>query len=724
MITMRMKNFTLYILLFVTVFLCGCSAGEDLDSIFGGDFADARELQGVEAVIEGAPGAATRAGTVTTLEEYVGRSSFEAEEQIMFTKICRTTSPISNFTYPTSNEYDGIIFEAISSSSSSSTGVGWSRKKIDEAKEPDRVYWTDATSNHTFVAYSTPKKYDSSFDWKKYTLNAGGESSQVCYIGSLGDPMAKGAIEYTSNDDLEKEDLLLAYNTEMVAEPGGSVALVKFYHALSSVRVVVNISGFSPTDNSDDTKTKVSDLYMLNQPTMYIWMQANAGAQELRNFSGGTPQDIINEAYGDTGTPAYDQTKDLKLWIPDADGTGDKKSKTFTFYGITAPHDMSSTDELSLRFKVTYPNPLKPSTETVEKDYTATLTDVDFEPGYNTTINISLNHKNEEMTVGVLYENWKFIATPDAGNLSKNTTFLQGTDPTLVTTIGEDNCTIDDATWLYKDGETIYDIYGHDGSASAPYQISTANQLLAFAIEVNNKMNFNGKYVRLDADITMQASSDKTTAESGTATPISWIGIGNGTTSFDGTFIGDGRNINRLYGSPLFNSLGSNAIIEQLNLTAIGITGSGALAESNAGQINGCSILNDVSLSGATSGALVGTNSGIIHACYHIGGTESSAASASVGGLVGSNTGTISNCYHAGNVTGTTIGGITASSSGTLTNNYYDKTLLTAATNLGGVTGKKTSEMIKSTFVTDLNGSMTDWEYIYQQANYPTVQKK
>lgn len=830
------KEIVRYIAVLAAVSLfAGCTTDSIHDGVDAQHMADARELSGIQAVIVGGNNdGSTRSGTVTTLADYVGRSTFKDGDGIMFTKIQRTTGALEGFIYPNSNAFDGIQF--------SYANGGWSRIKGDG--EPDRIYWTDATSNHTFIAYSIPENYisrykkttdettnettivlntvyndgnTSKYDWKGYAAQ-----TPKYYLGSLGDPTQAGTndiIDYTLtaeeqlldqvvkgettvyyNHKLEREDLLIAYDTEMKAEPGGSVALVKFHHALSSVRVVVDISGFSSSPEAEDNKTVVSDMLLKNQPTMYVWQQANACAIPLRAESATTnDQPMVNTAWnnGDSNLPAYDQRKDIKLWIPRPAGTGSGQSRLFTFYGITTPQpsdymttlgDGSKYKNVELEFKVTYPDPLKPST-TVTKDYKATVANVLFRAGYNTTINISLNHQNEEMTVGAEYENWQFIATPDVGELKKNSTFLQDTkrwvDETAtpkepnITIVGDEKATMDDATWLYELNNTIYDIYGHDGSAAHPYQISTAYQLLSFAYEVKAGRKFTGKYIRLDADLTLQKSSAKTTAEidpvddadnyGNASAPLEWIGIGDGTdtNAFDGTFIGGNRFIYRLYGKPLFMSLGSNAKIEQLQVQAINILdtehfsysvdGGGLFADNNAGMICGSKVVGDISFSGTTAGAFVGTNTGTIFVSYHIGDTKGTATTGTptTGGLVGINSGTIASCYHAGKVMGSTdtaTGGIAGAGTGTYDNNYYNSTLLTSPTftPTSGVTGKSSADMTKKTFVEvttkvgdedvltgGINYGIIRWrtperiaagydnyQYVYQPANYPKLEKK
>lgn len=756
------KLFHPYIVLLAAVVLAGCSVKEVLVPEESG----ALELKGVRPVI--VEGTGTKAGTVTPLADYVGRSEFVGGDQVVFTRICRTDEPLGTFTYPGENAtYQGIVFQA-------GAEGGWQR--ISDGG-PERIYWTDAASEHTFIAYGVPQDASSpGYDWKsfKYTTS---ESAKTYYIGSLGNPLLTGEddiIDYSLtpeeqetnkktinnvlvyfNPKLEKEDLVIAYSEEMKAEPGGSVALVQFYHALSSVRVVVNISGFSSSSTAADNEAVVSNMFLLHQPTMYAWEQSGYGAQPLREAD----QVVIDGAWGAGEKPAYNQRKDLKLWIPRPAGAGDKQSKTFTFYGITTPQPSNYISTLAeddvhryaeLSFDVTYPNPLMPS-QMVTHTYKASLKDVYFDAAYSTTINISLNHKNEKMTIGAEYENWQFVATPDVSELFKNSTFLQDTDRYVpgtdnvpnVTIVTDEQATADDATWLYQSGENVLDIYGHNGSSvEDAYQISTAYQFLSFAYEVKSGNTFEGKYVRLDADLTLQASSEKTQVEipsddesyPDAPSAISWIGIGESGKPFNGTFLGGDRYIYSLYGSPLFAQLGPKAKIVKLQVSAVqpadnsaSVTGDGLLAQSNAGLLSACKVDGNVTLSGETTGAFVGTNTGTVYACYHIGNT---GGSGTTGGLVGSNSGTVRNSYQVGKVTGTTTGGVAGSNSGTLTTTYFNSTLTSPTASFEGATGKSTLEMTMPGFVTALNigigefaGTAPDnlWSFVLRPADYPKI---
>ena len=821
------------------VLLTGCSTDSLQENVASSKAADPHELTGIRAVVAGSDQSITRAGTVTTLQDYVGRSEFKSGDKAVFTNIQRTSYSLASFTYPgdgydkngdgvisDDEKYEGIQFEA-------GDEGAWTRT---EGIGPERVYWTDAESEHTFVAYGTPLNRTSEtptddFDWKQYKPTS--ESSKTWYLGSLGDPTQPGIgetgydastnfIDYyltpeqqatnttTKNDVttysnplLDKEDLLIAYDTKMKAEPGGSVALVKFYHALASVRVVVNISGFAASSSAADTKTKVSNMRLLHQPTMYIWKQEGTNAQPLNSAARdgtATDQDILNGLW--TGTaPKYNQRKNIRLWIPEPNGRGNDQNKTFTFYGITVPQPasyVSTLDEndpyrmVELQFDVTYPNPMNPTTMqtktyTAKLPYGETYSDGDdttsdkgvhFEAGYNTTINISLNHKNEQMTVGAEYENWQFVATPDQGRLKMHSTFLKDVLKSSVTIANEDAATIDDATWLYKEGSDVKDIYGHTGdSKEDAYQISTAYQLLSFAYEVKSGRDFKNKFVRLDADLTLQASTSVTSPEiipTGEdsqsfdgATLIEWLGIGKSGKPFDGTFLGGNRSINRLYGNPLFVELGENAKIEHLNVNAISINndkttithtvkGGGLFADINKGRISGSRVVGDVELSGTDgyAGAFVGKNmeTGAIYASYHIGETKG-VGTTHVGGLVGNNDkGIISCCFQAGVVSGGTTAnrGIAGDNTDNankdnIYNTYFNKELFNYDSPSTNVVGKTTAEMTKEQFVTDLNTGIDIWreettetvhdktglghtdydnyQYVHQPANYPKLKQ-
>lgn len=693
-------------------------------------------------------GSVTRA--VATVQDYVGRGvdiadsqekekDFESGDKITLTRIQRTANTISDFTY--------------SNISFSNSGGSWSR-----TTNPDsRIYWSDAENHHTFIGYSLP---DETFvnKWKQK------EQNSDAYYSCIGNPENDSEdIDFTSewdtdgketvsgNEKIKKEDLLLTHDLTKKAEPGGSVAKLYFYHALANVRVIVDIRGFSASADAMDTHSRVYDLILKDMPVMYKWQQKDAKAEPL------TGADDLPT--GSTWT--WDLKKDIKTWQPHPDGTGTNAERVFTFYALAVP----GTTNLVMPFKVRYPKPLNP-TDTQEKDYTARLDNVELKAGYCTTINISLNHSNEEMTVGATYIDWEFKESPDQGSLRKNSVYLDNTDRSKLTIVGDEKATLDDAVWLYNemvyngDGQlvakrdngklVIKDIYGHTGdSEDDAYQISTAQQLLSFAYEVsggnsttgrqtqngvensdftNGGMDFSGKYIKLDADIILQPTRNNTS--------INWIGIGDATHAFKGTFLGGGRIISKLMGSPFFMNLSSAAKVEDLRLQDIEDIGSGtgALAETNAGTILACKVEGKVtSTSDNPVGGIVGTNTGTLTGCYHL---NMVAGKGNVAGIAGTNSGTINVCYDASVLTKGGSGsayGIAASNSGTISNSYYNnkltKVIAGVAPEEGTITsseGKTTVEMQKADFAGTLNTAWgsSDYKYVYHPADFPTIEKK
>ena len=574
----------------------------------------ALEIRGITAAIDGDNVAATRATDETTVT--VGRAAFAANDKIVFTEIRRTNSPLKEFTYKNIRYlYDG---------------KSWARTEVESGKE--KIYWTDGASAHTFVGYSLPSS-DYQFD-----------NGDGTYAGELGRDFTTAIDFSTGNEVMKAEDLLLNFNANTKAETGGLSTKVSFAHALSQVRVVVDIDDYAAGDI--DKQLTVANMVIQQQPTKFTWT-----AQ-------GTNIDLVA-----TGQ-SY---KDIKLF-----------QSGFTFYGLTTPH----LDNVDFSFDVTYPKALNPS-ETVTKTYKGTFENVQFYSGKCTTLTITLNHRNEQMYMSVTYNDWNLVPTPDLGVLRKKSTYMtMNVDNTAIKTHSQvDN--IDDAIWLYESNNVVKDVYGNDGtSAATAFRITSALQMLAFAKEVNNGYKFEGKYVRLDADITMQSSA--------TASDYEWKGIGEGGKEFNGTFLGGDRYINRLSGSPLFVKLGSNACVEQLYITAIGEVSTGALAGTNAGIIGGCKVIDDVTLSGTPAGALVGTNTGTIHASYYTG----------AGNLVGTNndgdkTGTIVGCYQASDIT-----------------SFTNSTLTTFVSNLNSSLNK---------WYDDNSFKRTQFNYTFTPGNYPTV---
>lgn len=638
-------------------------------------------LKGIRADIWQDP--PTRA--VTPLVDSIGKYGFLTTDMIVFTKIERTKRPIR----PTFS-YEGVQY----SCQISDKNVSWKRES-----PADDIFWSDGLEPHTFIGYILPHNDDqtaveSGYDWHH-------DTTKDVYYGSIGNPTdAREVIDYTGapqlgedqkapydTEKLRKEDLLLTYSTEMQNED--AMARVHFHHGLASIRVAVTITGYSSTGEDPDAQTEVTDMVVHNQPTMYKWNNHGFSAAPLEEGD----QAILN-GFSDWGgeAPAWNQKKEMKLWQPRKyHGTG--ASRTFTFYGITAPGEQSQVD---MTFKVSYPNPLDPNqTNRLEKEYTATLQlpdskNVEFRPGYCTSININLNHKDEKMTVGAEYMSWKFDPAPNEGSLRKNSTYLSYTERSKITIVGDPQATVYDATWLYVDPSTrkILDVYGNDGSGEHPFLISTADQLLSFAYEVkginrtsttyrdldgtdktlSDGFAFTGYFVKLDADITLQPNDNVMHDAEGfyaldsngnrtTPTGIVWPGIGDTDKPFNGNFLGSSCYINKLYGKALFTYLGPNAIVEHVFISkTLGITSKGSVAEVNEGVICGFNVEGDIKVEDRNAdycGSIVGLNTGVLLACSHIGDTEGYGT---VGALVGKNDGVVAVCYCVGNAKTKTSG--------------------------------------------------------------------
>lgn len=704
--------------------LLSCADEEDL----------MRNKDAQEIVISTAiPGGSNETRAVAIVADYVGRGivvenssdkDLESGDKIRLTLIKRTDQPLTKFTY---TDVDFL-----------NTAGSWDRTSDTD----HRVYWSDAEHAHTFIGYSLPNDAFAS----KWIEKKSGDGTLSTFYSCIGDPLKSNTqeiIDFSSvfdtdgnetisgNTKIKAEDLLLTHDTKKTAETGGSVAKLYFHHALANVRVIVDIRGFAATSDALDTHTRVSDLVLKNMPMMYKWKQMSFEAEPLTT---------VDASKLPTGW-SNDLKKDIKTWMPHPEGVGETVERTFTFYALAVP---GSTD-LVMPFKVTYPKPLNP-TELITKDYEATINNVVLKAGFCTTINISLNHSNEDMTVGATYIDWEFIESPDQGTLRKNSVFLDNTDRSKITIVGDALATADDAIWLYNelkaDGtpktdangkQIIKDIYGHTGDTEADaYQISTAQQLLSFAYEVSGTgrakengstlegaMDFTGKYVKLDADIYLQAKR--------TSDNLDWIGIGDADHPFNGIFIGGGRIISRMKGSSLFVSLGANAVVDLLTIQDVLSVGShsGALADVNNGKIIGCNIEGNVtSTSSNLIGAIVGTNNGTIETCYHIGDIQGAGA---VAGLVGQNAGSMTACYNAGAISTTgsnSTYGVTSLtiSGGTATNCYYNEKL--AGNGVTGENGKNTSEMQKQYFVQELNSALDNtskYSYVYNPTQYPSL---
>ena len=632
-----MKKTISYIICALSLVACG----DDGDLVLP-NTQDVVPLAGIDAEVYS--GASTRAPALDK-DNHVGRSVFVNADQMVLTSIKRTTNPVPQFSYK------GIVYDYLVEEGQ--TSGSWNRNENEGCTEADpntvplRIYWTDAASAHTYIGYSLPQPINT-FSW---TETDGTYTGKLRSANSTTGETSATFIDHTTNENIIQDDLLLTYDNAKLAEPGGSVAKVYFYHALANVRVIVNISGFSASDQHDDVKSNVHDMVLKEMPIEYQWDQTSAGVTALSNST----------------------TMDTHMWIPRQDGTGTGVGKQFTFYALAVPRT-GVTQAIS--FKVTYPNPMKPDKELLTNTYTTSISGIEYRAGFCTTINITLNHQNEDITVGAEYMDWQYVETPDQSELKKNSTMLTSEmlDRSNYTLFGDVKANADDATWLYIDESSlkIVDIYGNDGSSTNPFVIATAQQLVAFANEVKgtgrsavtyknragtettlaagDSFDFKDYYVKLDADIVLQPELMPTA-------PVTWCGIGDDAHAFNGKFLGGKRTIRSLYGSPFFYKLGPTAVVEQLNIMdVIEVDGRGTIANESYGLIaavfaNGPIRQKEPEDKAIYSGSLVGTvaTGGAVISCAHFGDVEAWAEGEGViGGLVGYNQGLLLACYHSG----------------------------------------------------------------------------
>ena len=618
-----------------------------------------KELTFVNA---GIPGAITTKATNYT--PYVGRGienansrylDFVDGDEIVITKMARTSDPIPALSY------SGFGYKK--------EGGIWSRTQ----GGPTKLYWSDSVHPHTFVGYSKPSE---SFSFTTADATPGTSSvysGSITYTqGTPGTaatddspeiPATPNIVDLSDNDKIKAQDILLLHNTEQRAGDTGEATLI-FHHGLACVRVIIDKDDYS--SQLLDRQVTISNLVLKDMPVEYTWDQQSSGVTVK-------PESKI---------------ADFKTWQPSA--------TVNTFFTIAVPGKV----DIAMEFVVTAPDPLYPdnSSKTIQKTYKAELDKVTLYSGKCTTLNVHLNHNGEEITIGASYQDWEFIETPDIGTLKKNVTFINKKD--LSYTIATDqNATQDDATWLYISGEQVYDIYGNDGTDSDPYKIATANQLLSFAQEVASGRSFDGKYIMLDASLTLQevkATSDYYT----------WPMIGAEGKPFQGTFIGGGRTISRIYGNPLFYELGEKAHIENLVLLESLSTGN-VLANSNAGSI--CA----VRIEGNSQFAFK-TNTGTIFASSLTGNNAKALVKGNGDGSEGGDANKIE-----------------ASFCGGTTDGYLYSVSVSSESQISySATNKHKSEMLTQNFVSSLNESISSstnqhrgsHTFIFVAGAYPKIQ--
>ena len=314
------------------------------------------------------------------------------KDQIVITTFQRTNNPVKRYSY------HNLILNYQGNGS-------WERPMEGETPTDGNektLFWTDATSANQLIAYSIP--VSNTFDWDSMEVKIDDKSSINYYYGSLGD-ITKDAIDFSDNEKgvqlMNNEDLLLVKNDTLTPSDNGAKAILHFRHALTCVRVNVNLKDYLA--NGGDKNTTISNLRVLNQPVFYRWDQGDAGVRALTTDD---DNKFIKEKYNGMEMTLR---KPVKFYNYNTVSANTDKEKTFSFYGLLVPqdqqyYDAAKKEPLNIEFMAHYAD--AETGEPVSKLYRSTFNNVLLKPGFITILNIDLNHKGEVISYDVQYVDW------------------------------------------------------------------------------------------------------------------------------------------------------------------------------------------------------------------------------------------------------------------------------------------------------------------------------
>ena len=328
-------------------------------------------------------------------------------DKIIITTFQRTNNPVERYSY------HNLILNYQGNGS-------WERPTEDDNPidgNEKTLFWTDATSANQVIAYSLPVNKD--FDWYSKEIKIDEQSSINYYYGSLGD-ISKDTIDFSSPEEgiklMNNEDLLLVKNDTLTPSDNGAKAILHFRHALSCIRVNVNLKDYLA--QGGDKETSITSLRILNQPLFYRWDQGDAGVRALTTDA---DNEFIKEKY-----EGKDMTlrKPVKLYNYNTPSADADKEKTFSFYGLLVPQDQQyyntkSAEPFNIEFMANYAD--ANTGEKVSKLYSATFNTVLLKPGFITILNIDLNHKGEVINYDIQYVDWSPSNTTTQMELEKRT---------------------------------------------------------------------------------------------------------------------------------------------------------------------------------------------------------------------------------------------------------------------------------------------------------------
>lgn len=221
---------------------------------------------------------------------------------------------------------------------------------------------------------------------------------------------------------------------------------------------------------------------------------------------------------------------------------------------------------------------------------------------------------------------------------------------------------------------------GGTGEPNDPYQIATAEQLLA----VDHDPNVWQKHYMLVATIDLSGVE------------LSGPVIECVFNSFEG----NGYTIENLGteshpSQGLFKSISQGGIVQNLGIVNAYVEreAGGVLASSNWGTVRNCYVRDAVIHVEAMGGGLIGTNlqTATMSNCYSVAEVSGGMV---LGGLVGQNAGVLFECYSGGTVMGDcSLGGLVANNSGALFSCYSDATVVGTWPHMGGLAGFSFNEV-------------------------------
>lgn len=277
--------------------------------------------------------------------------------------------------------------------------------------------------------------------------------------------------------------------------------------------------------------------------------------------------------------------------------------------------------------------------------------------------------------------------------------------------------------------------------STTEFILTTAEELAGLAQLVNADNNFEGKTIKLGADIVLNDTKDWESWNENTTGLNAWTPIGSEANPFTGTFDGQGHTVSGIYVNSGNNCQGlfgatNGATITNLHTAQGYIRGNGSVGgivgNAKGGSIKDCTNGCTIASKGNSNGGIVGygkdvqitgcTNDGsLVAGVYQNGGIAGTAENSTIdrcvnnanitvadhaGGIAAYNTnGTVSNCLNKGNVS--TRNSFYTYTAGIVANNRGTGSVVKNCLNLGTISGKSGDGCRQNSIVcaTDYDGS-------------------